>query len=87
MSNEYKDYTIDRYNELVDIINDLEDDLIFELTIIKSQVKSGMCNFVTERAIAQGKLKIINKVLRRLNPEEADEISAIIGSEIMEITI
>lgn len=87
MSNEYKDYTIDRYNELVDIINDLEDDLIFELTIIKSQVKSGMCNYVTERAIAQGKLKIINKVLRRLNPEEADEISAIIGSEIMEITI
>lgn len=87
MSNEYKDYTIDRYNELVDIINDLEDDLTSELIIIKLQVKSGVCDFVTERAIAQGKLKIINKVLRRLNPEEADEISAIIGSEIMEITI
>lgn len=87
MSNEYKEYTIDRYNELIDIINNLEDDLMFELTIIKSQVKSGICDFVTERAIAQGKLKIINEVLRRLNPEEADEISALIQSEIMEITI
>ncbi len=87
MSNEYKEYTIDRYNELVDIINSLEDDLIFELAIIKSQVKSGMCDFITERAIAQGKLKIINKVLRQLNPEDADEISKTIRSEIMEITI
>ena len=87
MSNEYKEYTIDRYNELVNIINSLEDDLIFELAIIKTQVKSGTYDFITEKAIAQGKLKIINEVLRQLNPEDADEISKTIGSEIMEITI
>lgn len=87
MSNEYKDYTIDRYNELVDVVNNIENTLLNELIKIKIQVKSGICDFITERAIAQGKLKIINEVLRQLNPEDADEISKIIGSEIMEITI
>lgn len=87
MSNEYKEYTIDRYNELIDVVNNIEDILLNELIKIKIQVKSGTCDFITERAIAQGKLKIINKVLRQLNPEDADEISKTIGSEVMEITI
>lgn len=87
MSNEYKEYTIERYNELVDVVNNIEDTLLSELIKIKIQVKSGICDFITERAIAQGKLKIINEVLRQLNPEDADKISKTIGSEIMEITI
>lgn len=87
MSNEYKEYTIERYNELVDVVNNIEDTLLNELIKIKIQVKSGTYDFITEKAIAQGKLKIINEVLRQLNPEDADEISKTIGSEIMEITI
>lgn len=87
MSNEYKDYRVDRYNELIDIINGLEDALMFELSIIKAQVETGVCDFITEKAIAQGKLTIINKVLRSFNPESADEITATIENEIMKITI
>lgn len=87
MSNEYKDYTMDRYNELVDIISDLKDTLLIELTTIKEQKESGLYDCLTEKAIAQGELKIINEVLRRLDSDIADDITATIESEVMEIAI